>query len=105
MNLTRRVVEATGLPAVAAGGVDGPESFAGLLRAGAAAVAVGTLLLRTDKSGASSTHRDALVSPELAETVVVEQRARRETRTTSTSGPGPVIDTPERALPPMSSGG
>lgn len=67
--LTRRVVRATGLPVVAAGGVDGPRAFAELLRAGAVGVAVGTLLLRTDESGASQVHRDALVDPRATTTV------------------------------------
>ncbi|MGF0116828.1 nitronate monooxygenase [Promicromonospora sp. Marseille-Q5078] len=57
------VAARTPLPLVAAGGVDGSRSAARLLHAGAQAVAVGTLLLRTDESGASATHRDALVDP------------------------------------------
>ena len=69
-DLVRAVVAATGLPVVAAGGVDGPASAAALLAAGATAVAVGTLLLRTDESGASQLHKDALVDPAFAGTVV-----------------------------------
>ncbi|HEU0104375.1 MAG TPA: nitronate monooxygenase, partial [Mycobacteriales bacterium] len=61
--LTTAVVAATGRPVVAAGGVDGPRRVVELLRAGARAVAVGTLLLRTDESGASQTHKDALARP------------------------------------------
>lgn len=79
VDLTRSVVEVTGLPVVAAGGVDGPASFAQLLSAGAAAVAVGTLLLRTDESGASRTHRDALVAPDTG-TVVTRAFTGRPAR-------------------------
>lgn len=79
-DLTRRVVEVTGLPVVAAGGVDRPESFARLLAAGADAVAVGTLLLRTDESGASRTHRDALVDPAFQEAVVTSAFTGRPAR-------------------------
>jgi NAD(P)H-dependent flavin oxidoreductase YrpB (nitropropane dioxygenase family) len=68
--LVGAVVATTALPVVAAGGVDGPAGAASLLRAGAAAVAVGTLLLRTDESGASQLHKDALVDPAFAGTAV-----------------------------------
>lgn len=61
---------ATGLPVVAAGGVDGPASVRLLLDAGAESVAVGTLLLRSHESGASRTHQDALADPAFTETVV-----------------------------------
>jgi NAD(P)H-dependent flavin oxidoreductase YrpB (nitropropane dioxygenase family) len=78
--LTREVAAATGLPVVAAGGVDGPESFVELLHAGATAVAVGTLLLRTDESGASRTYRDALADPAFAETTVTRAFTGRPAR-------------------------
>ncbi|MBV9823408.1 MAG: nitronate monooxygenase [Actinobacteria bacterium] len=66
--LVRAVTALTGLPVVAAGGVDGPVAVRALLAAGATAVAVGTLLLRTDESGASTTYRDALADPAFTRT-------------------------------------
>ena len=78
--LVRAVVAATGLPVVAAGGVDGPQAAAALLHAGAAAVAVGTLLLRTDESGASRTHKDALADPRFTGTVVTRAFTGRPAR-------------------------
>ena len=78
--LVRAVVAATGLPVVAAGGVDGPHAAAALLHAGAAAVAVGTLLLRTDESGASRTHKDALADPRFTGTVVTRAFTGRPAR-------------------------
>ena len=78
--LVRAVVAATGLPVVAAGGVDGSAGAAALLRAGATAVAVGTLLLRTDESGASQLHKDALVDPPLGDTVVTRAFTGRPAR-------------------------
>ncbi|MFK3979609.1 NAD(P)H-dependent flavin oxidoreductase [Micromonospora sp. NPDC050397] len=78
--LTREVVEATGLPVVATGGVVGPEQVADLLAAGAVAVMVGTLLLRTDESGASRTYRDALADPAFTETVVTHAFTGRPAR-------------------------
>jgi nitronate monooxygenase len=50
------------LPVWAAGGVGGPDDVRRLLAAGAEAVVVGTALLRTDESGASRTHQEALAT-------------------------------------------
>ena len=68
--VVREANAATNLPLIAAGGVDGPEAVRALLRAGADAVQVGTLLLRTEESGASQLHKDALASERFTETVV-----------------------------------
>lgn len=50
------------LPVVAAGGVDGPGAVRELVSAGVEGVAVGTLLLRTDESGASPAQKAALAA-------------------------------------------
>lgn len=68
------------LPLIAAGGVDGPEAVARLLRSGAAAVAVGTLLLRTDEAGTSATHRAALADPAFDRTVLTHAFTGRPAR-------------------------
>ena len=78
--LVRDVVAVTKLPALAAGGVDGPEAVARLLAAGAGAVAVGTLLLRTDECGVSRTHKDALGDPAFSETVITRAFTGRPAR-------------------------
>jgi NAD(P)H-dependent flavin oxidoreductase YrpB (nitropropane dioxygenase family) len=78
--LTRDVIAATGLPVIAAGGVDGPRAVAELLAAGASAVGVGTLLLRTDESGASRTHKDALADPRFTDTVITRAFTGRPAR-------------------------
>jgi len=78
--LVPAVVAATGLPVVAAGGVDGPEAVAALLDLGAAAVAVGTLLVRTDESGASQTYKDALGDPAFTDTLVTRAFTGRPAR-------------------------
>ena len=78
--LTRAALAATGLPVIAAGGVGGPQDVADLLVAGASAVAVGTLLLRTDESGASRTHKDALADPGFTHTVVTRAFTGRPAR-------------------------
>jgi NAD(P)H-dependent flavin oxidoreductase YrpB (nitropropane dioxygenase family) len=78
--LTRDVIDATGLPTVAAGGVDGPQAVTKLIAAGASAVAVGTMLLRTDESGASPTHKNALADPQFTETVVTRAFTGRPAR-------------------------
>lgn len=78
--LTREAAASTGLAVVAAGGVDGPQAVADLLAAGASAVAVGTLLLRTDESGASQTHKDALADHRFTETVLTRAFSGRPAR-------------------------
>lgn len=70
VDLVTQVRAASALPIVAAGGVDGPGSVRRLLAAGAAAVAVATLLLRADEAGTSATHRAALADPAFTETVI-----------------------------------
>ncbi|GAB3580917.1 nitronate monooxygenase [Calidifontibacter terrae] len=67
-DLVRAVRTRSTRPIIAAGGVDGPESVRGLLAAGADAVAVGTLLLRTDEAGTSAVHRAALADESFTET-------------------------------------
>ncbi|MGL5816008.1 MAG: NAD(P)H-dependent flavin oxidoreductase [Phycicoccus sp.] len=79
-DLVRDVRSAVDLPVVAAGGVDGADSVRQLLGAGAEAVAVGTLLLRTDEAGTSRTHRDALADPAFTETVVTRAFTGRPAR-------------------------
>lgn len=73
----RSVVSA---PIVAAGGVDGPESVRDLIAAGAEAVSVGTLLVRSDESGATATYRDALVDPRFTDTIVTTAFTGRPAR-------------------------
>jgi len=78
--LTRAVIAATGLPTVAAGGVDGSTRVTELLHSGATAVAVGTLLLRTDESGAPTVHKDALASPRFTATALTRSFTGRPAR-------------------------
>jgi NAD(P)H-dependent flavin oxidoreductase YrpB (nitropropane dioxygenase family) len=76
----RRVLHAVGLPIIAAGGVDGPAAVTQLLGAGAGAVAVGTLLLRTDEAGTSPTHRAALADARFDTTVITRAFTGRPAR-------------------------
>lgn len=80
VELVEAVRAAVGVPIVAAGGVDGPESVRTLLAAGAAAVAVGTLLLRADEAGTSAVHRAALADPRFTETAVTRAFTGRPAR-------------------------
>ena len=79
-DLLRAVRLAVDLPMIAAGGVDGPDAVRTLLAAGAEAVAVGTLLLRTNEAGTSPTHRAALRDPRFSETVVTRAFTGRPAR-------------------------
>jgi nitronate monooxygenase len=68
--LVGRIRHVTGLPVVAAGGVSGAGQVRDLMTAGASAIMVGTLLLRTDESAAAQTHKNALADPAFTETVI-----------------------------------
>ncbi|MFJ9694533.1 nitronate monooxygenase [Kitasatospora sp. NPDC101183] len=68
----------TTLPLIATGGLGDGEAIAAALRAGAVAVQLGTALLRTDESGASEAHREALVSS--GETIVTRAFTGRPAR-------------------------
>lgn len=74
------IAAAVQVPLIAAGGVDGPAAVRGLLEAGAAAVAVGTLLLRTDEAGTNQTYRAALGNQAFTETVVTRAFTGRNAR-------------------------
>ena len=68
------------LPLIAAGGIHSGEQIAALLAIGAEAVQLGTALLRTDESGATQAHKDALVESRFAETVVTRAFSGRPAR-------------------------
>ncbi|GAB2984186.1 nitronate monooxygenase [Nocardioides montaniterrae] len=78
--VVRDVSAAVDLPIVAGGGVGGAADVRVLLAAGAEAVAIGTLLLRTDESGASAVHREALADPRFTETVITRAFTGRPAR-------------------------
>ncbi|OBH03753.1 nitronate monooxygenase family protein [Mycobacterium sp. E1747] len=78
--LVERIVAAVSLPVLAAGGLATPAAVAEVIRAGAAAAAVGTVLLRADESGASATHQAALTDPEYTETVLTHAFTGRPAR-------------------------
>jgi len=73
----RLVVE---LPIVAAGGLATAAEVAAVLRAGADAVMVGTVLLRCDESGASPTYKQALSERGDTETIVTRSFTGRPAR-------------------------
>jgi len=79
-DLVAQVRSAVDLPLIAGGGVDGPAAVRSLLAAGAIAVAVGTVLLRTDEAGTSPTHRAALVDPRFERTVITRAFTGRPAR-------------------------
>lgn len=79
-DLVAQVTGAVRLPVIAAGGLATPTDVAAVLRAGAAATAVGTVLLRADESGASATHKAALTDPSRTETVITRAFTGRPAR-------------------------
>jgi nitronate monooxygenase len=78
--LVAEVGRAVSLPLVAAGGLATSDDVAAVLRAGAVAAAVGTVLLRSDESGASATHQAALADPARDRTVVTRAFTGRPAR-------------------------
>lgn len=78
--LVGQVAAAVRLPVIAAGGLATASDVAAVLHAGAAAVAVGTVLLRADESGASATHKAALADPSRTETVLTRAFTGRPAR-------------------------
>ncbi|WP_197377119.1 nitronate monooxygenase [Mycolicibacterium baixiangningiae] len=78
--LVEHVVAAVRLPVIAAGGLGTAGEVAAVLRAGASAVAVGTVLLRADESGASATHKASLADPSRTETVITRAFTGRPAR-------------------------
>ncbi|WP_197383196.1 NAD(P)H-dependent flavin oxidoreductase [Mycolicibacterium mengxianglii] len=78
--LITRVATAVHLPLIAAGGLATPKDVSAALSAGAAAAAVGTVLLRAEESGASATHQAALADPARTETVITRAFTGRPAR-------------------------
>jgi len=78
--LVAAVLDAVGLPVIAAGGIHSGEQVAALLEAGAAAVQLGTAFLRTDESGAPHAHKDALADPRFTHTVITRAFSGRAAR-------------------------
>jgi nitronate monooxygenase len=79
-DLVRAVRAETDLMIIACGGIGTAADATAALHAGAAAIAIGTLLMRTDESGASATHQAALADPRRTETVVTRAFTGRPAR-------------------------
>ncbi|MCP2031260.1 NAD(P)H-dependent flavin oxidoreductase YrpB (nitropropane dioxygenase family) [Okibacterium sp. HSC-33S16] len=68
VELVREVRATTQLPLAAAGGIDNATAVRATLAAGADAIGVGTLALRSTESGASTLYKNALADPAYIET-------------------------------------
>jgi nitronate monooxygenase len=80
VDLVEQIVATVGLPVLAAGGLATAGAVAAVIRAGAAAAVVGTVLLRASESGASATHQAALTDPARTETVLTHAFTGRPAR-------------------------
>ena len=78
--LLREVRGVSDLSLIAAGGITRGEHVAAALEAGAKAVQVGTVLLRSPESGALTLHKDALASDRFADTMVTRAFSGRFAR-------------------------
>jgi nitronate monooxygenase len=63
MSLVPRVVDAVGVPVIAAGGIGDARGVVAALALGAEGVQMGTVFLMCEESGASQLHREALHGP------------------------------------------
>jgi NAD(P)H-dependent flavin oxidoreductase YrpB (nitropropane dioxygenase family) len=80
LDLVQRVRHAVELPLLAAGGIATSADVGALLKAGALAVLVGSVLLRTEESGASAPYKAALAERGDLETVVTNAFTGRPAR-------------------------
>lgn len=80
LDLLGQVRAAVDLPLVAAGGVGDAAAVRKVLSHGAVAAQVGTVLLRTDESGASATHKRALADEVFPGTAVTRAFSGRRAR-------------------------
>jgi nitronate monooxygenase len=80
VELVAAVRAAVGVPLVAAGGIASAADADAALAAGADAVQVGTLLLRTHEAGTSAAYREALGSGRYTETAVTRAFSGRLAR-------------------------
>jgi NAD(P)H-dependent flavin oxidoreductase YrpB (nitropropane dioxygenase family) len=78
--LVAAIRQVTGAPLIAAGGLSTPAEVAAVLQAGADAVMVGTMLLRSPESGASGTHKAALADPGRGDPVLTRAFTGRPAR-------------------------
>jgi NAD(P)H-dependent flavin oxidoreductase YrpB (nitropropane dioxygenase family) len=78
--LIAKVRGAVTLPLIAAGGLATAADITAVLRAGATAAAVGTVLLRTNESGASATHQAAVADPSRRGTTLTRAFSGRPAR-------------------------
>lgn len=79
-DLIAQIRRRTAVPLLAAGGLATSADVAAALRAGAEAAVVGTVLLRTEESGASATHKAALADTSRGNTVVTRAFTGRPAR-------------------------
>ena len=80
LELLGPVGEHNSLPLIAAGGLTTGADIAAALRAGARAVQLGTMYLRTPESGAKPAHRRALADPRFTTTVLTRAFSGRYAR-------------------------
>jgi NAD(P)H-dependent flavin oxidoreductase YrpB (nitropropane dioxygenase family) len=78
--LVASVKAAVDLPVIAAGGLATADAVATTIGAGAVAVAVGTVLLRSNEAGTSATHKAALADPARTGTVLTHAFTGRPAR-------------------------
>lgn len=86
--LTRRLVEAVGIPVVASGGIGDGRQLAAALTLGADGVEMGTRFVATSECIAHPRYKDALIQYDIHQTAIIERSLGRPGRTL----PSPHVD-------------
>jgi nitronate monooxygenase len=80
LSLVPRIVDAVGVPVIAAGGIADARGLRAAFRLGARAAQIGTAFLACEESGCSAPHRAALFSPKASRTRLSRQFTGRLAR-------------------------
>jgi nitronate monooxygenase len=80
LSLVPRIVDAVGVPVIAAGGIADTRGMRAAFQLGAQAVQIGTAFLACEESGCSAPHRAALFSPKAGRTRLSRQFTGRLAR-------------------------
>jgi nitronate monooxygenase len=80
MALVPQIVDAVGVPVIAAGGIMDGRGLAAALALGASAAAMGTAFLRADEAGTHPLHKDALVGLDDTGTTITRAVSGRHAR-------------------------
>ena len=101
MSLVPRVVDAAGVPVIAAGGIGDARGVVAALALGAEGVQMGTVFLACEESGAGRLHREALLGPD-ARAHRPDERLHRKAGTGTPEPPDGGVEPQRERVPALS---